>query len=104
MNEEKSMVAAVRERTVERRKELESDPNTPARFFEYMEAAEKYVSHPKAFAVSDPVTSLSILKFLGYKQEELSELFYKLVFEQSTKADYVYVDSNQFDENLDRGK
>ena len=82
----------VKERAVERRREIESDPNTPERYFEYMQAAEKYLAHPKAFAVSDPVTSLTILKFLGYQGKELSDLFYRLVFEQSTTPEYAIVD------------
>ena len=103
MNEE-SLVKKVRLRAIERRKELESDPNTDEEWFTCMQIAEKFLRHPKGFAVSEPIMSLAVLKFLGYSEEEIKDMYFKLVYEQSNNPEYTYVNPNEFEEGLDKCK
>lgn len=95
MNEE-SLVEKVRSRAIEKRKELESDPNTTEQSFTDMKIAEKFLRHPKGFAVSQPIMSLVVLKFLGYSEEDIKDMYFKLVYEQSNTPEYTYVDPDEF--------
>ena len=76
---EKSLVEKVRLRAIEKRKELESDPNTIEQSFTSMKIAEKFLRHPKGFAVSQPIMSLAVLKFLGYSEEEITAMVSNLL-------------------------
>lgn len=84
----------VNQRAVEKRNELEQDPSATEDHFECMRIAEKFLAHRKGFAVSQPDMSLVVLKFLGYSDKEINDLYFKLVYEQSTQELYRYVDPN----------
>jgi hypothetical protein len=64
-----------------------------------MRIAEKFLRYNDAFAVSQPIMSLVVLKFLGYSDEEIKDLYYKLVYEQSTGDQYRYVDPDNLPED-----
>ena len=100
---EKSLVEKVRLRAIEKRKELESDPNTIEESFTSMKIAEKFLRHPKGFVVTQPIMSLAVLKFLGYSEEEIKDMYFKLVYEQSNTPEYTYVDPNAFEKGSDKG-
>lgn len=82
----------VRKRVAQKRWELEQDPATTDEVFRNMATAEKYLRSDNAFVVYQPVYSLAVLKFLGYSEAEMKDLFYQLVYEQSTGNRYRYVD------------
>ncbi len=86
----------VRQRAIEKRKSLEQDPSATEEDFSCMKIAEKFLSHKAGFAVSQPIMSLVVLKFLGYSDTEIKDLYYKLVYEQSTQDQYRYVDPDHF--------
>lgn len=88
-------VDRIRKRAVEKRQELERDPAATEEDFVCMKITEKFLAHKAAFAVSQPLASLAVLKFLGYTEEEMRDLYYKLVFEQSTQGQYRYVDPDK---------
>lgn len=85
-------VDMVRQRAIQKRQELEQNPAATQEQLEDMAIAEKFLRHPKGFAVSQPIMSLVVLKFLGYSEVEIKDLYYKLVYEQSTEGLYHYVD------------
>lgn len=85
-------VDMVRQRAIQKRQELEQNPASTQDQFEDMAIAEKFLRHPKGFAVSQPIMSLVVLKFLGYSDAEMKDLYWKLAYEQSTQDQYRYVD------------
>lgn len=90
----------VRQRAIEKRKSLEQDPSATEEDFSCMKIAEKFLSHKAGFAVSQPIMSLVVLKFLGYSDTEIKDLYYKLVYEQSTQDQYRYVNQDQLENSL----
>lgn len=78
-------VDLVKQRAIQKRQELEQNPASIQEQFEDMAIAEKFLRHPKGFAVSQPIMSLVVLKFLGFSDEEMKDLYYQLVYEQSTQ-------------------
>lgn len=90
----------VKKRAIEKRKELEQDPAAIEQNFTDMAIAEKFLRHDKGFAVSQPIMSLVVLKFLGYSEEEIKDLYFKLVYEQSTEDKYSYVDPDKIENSV----
>ena len=97
-------VDMVRQRAIEKRRELEQDPASTEDNFRDLAIAEKFLRHPRGFAVSQPIMSLVVLKFLGYSEEEMNDLYWKLVYEQSTEGQYRYVNPDAVEAACAEGK
>lgn len=44
--------------------------------------------------------SLAVLKFLGYTNQEMSDMYFQLVYEQTESNTYRYVEPNHLEDSL----
>ena len=81
----------VMKRFAERKKEIEQNPEASEKDTRCLRIVERFVKTPGCFVGAEPLMSISTLKFLGYSDKEINDIYFQLIFEQST-PEYRYVD------------
>lgn len=89
----------IKARFAEKKKSLEENPAATEDELACLAITEKFLRYKDAFAVSQPIMSLVVLKFLGYSDEEIKDLYFKLAYEQITGNQYRYVDPDNLPED-----
>lgn len=90
-------VNQVMKRFEERRESIRNNPDPTEKDVRCLTIVERFLTDPKCFATAEPLMSIATLKFLGYSDKEINDIYFQLMYEQSTFSEYRYVDPDSFE-------
>lgn len=91
-------ITMVMKRFAERKKEIEQNPEASEKDLRCLPIVDKFLKDPRGLAFAEPLMSIATLKFLGYSDKEINDIYFKIIFEVTTGAEYKYVDPDSFED------
>lgn len=87
----------VMKRFYERKQAIEQNPEASEKDRRCLAIVDKFLKDPRGLAFAEPLMSISTLKFLGYSDEEINDIYFKIIFEVTTSSEYKYVDPDSLE-------
>ena len=87
----------VMKRFAERKQAIEHNPEASEKDLRCLDIVERFLAHEKCFVTAEPLMNISTLKFLGYSDDEIRDMYFKVIQDQFMSSQYRYVDPESFD-------
>ena len=87
----------VMKRFAERKQAIEHNPEPSEKDLRCLKIVERFLEDPRNLATAEPLMTISTLKFLGYSDKEINDIYFRIIYEVSIGSEYKYVDPDSFD-------